>query len=369
MNSRPGHAMQVIGGLHRGGAERMLVRSVLGLRDLGWRVSVVSLRDGPLRPELEAADIPLHDLAITRRGVVASARSLMTIIRRDRPEVLHSWMFHANIPTRIAGRILGVPLVVSSEHTLQQESRRRYFANRITGRLPHVHVCVSRAVAGFARRRIRLPPDRLVVIRNGIETDEFRPVEDRAAIRFRLGLPPNRLLIGSVAQLKAVKRVDVLLHAFARLERPVELALVGEGVERRGLEDLARRLGIADRVHFCGEQADPATWFHAFDVFASASDVEGLPVAILEAMAAGLPVVATRVGGTEEVVEDGVTGLLVQPRDPTALALALDEIFDDPQRAAEMGAGGRERVRSEFEARRMVAEIDELYVSRLENRT
>lgn len=360
--------MHVIGGLHRGGAERMLVRTVVGLRELGWRVTVVSLRGGPLADDLEAGGVPLRDLALPQRGLVTTLRSLAAIVRRERPGVLHSWMFHANLASRIAGRMTRVPLIVSSEHTLEQESRRRYLANRITGRLAHVHHCVSQAVADFAAEEIGLPRQRLVVIRNGIDTEVLERTEDRDRVRMNLGLPTDVPLVGCVAQLKPVKRVDVLLEAVARVERPVGLVLVGDGVERRSLENLVVRLGIADRVRFCGEHPDSCPWLHAMDVFALSSDVEGLPVAALEAMAAGLPVVATRVGGIPEVVHDGVTGLLVPRRDPPALAAALDSLLEDRERAADMGDRGRDRAREEFDERRMVSEIDELYRSRLEER-
>lgn len=368
MKAKPGFAMHVIVGFRRGGAERMLLRTVVGLRDLGWRASVVGLRGGPMMADLEAAGVTVCDLGMARRGVVAAIRSLVAIVRRDRPDVLHSWMFHANLPSRVAGRFCGVPLVVSSERTLEQESWRRYLANRLTGRLPHVHACVSEAVADFAHTKIGLPLDRLVVIRNGIDTEAFARNEDRAAIRKRLGIPPDRPLVGCVAQLKSVKRIDVLLEAFARVELPAELVLVGDGVERESLEALSRRLAIADRVRFCGEQSDPRPWLHALDVFALASDVEGLPVAAIEAMAAGLPVVATGVGGVPEVVRDGVTGLLVPCRDPEALGAALRVLLKDRERAAEMGARGRKRVCTEFDERRMVSEVEELYRSRLGDR-
>ena len=368
MSASERHAMHVIGGLHRGGAEKMLVRTAVGLRELGWRVSVVSLRGGPLADDLETGGVPLRDLALPQHGLVTTLKSLAAIVRRERPDVLHSWMFHANLASRIAGRMARVPLIVSSEHTLEQESRRRYVANRITGRLPHVHHCVSQAVADFAADKIGLSRQRLVVIRNGIDPGAFERTEDRDGVRMSLGLPTDVPLVGCVAQLKPVKRVDVLLEAVARVERPVGLVLVGDGLERRSLETLAVRLEIADRVRFSGEQPDPRPWLHALDVFALASDVEGLPVAALEAMAAGLPVVATSVGGTPEVVSDEVTGLLVPRGDPAALAAALDSLLADRDRAAVMGARARDRACAEFDARRMVSEINELYRSRLEDR-
>jgi glycosyltransferase involved in cell wall biosynthesis len=166
--------------------------------------------------------------------------------------------------------------------------------------------------------------------------------------------------VGTVARLDPVKRLDVLLGALHRLDG-VCAFVVGYGPEEQRLKEMAEELGLGERVHFAGYQQDVWTWLAACDVFALSSDWEGMPNAVLEAMAAGLPVAATAVGGTPDVVVQGATGLLVPPDDATALAAALDRLIHDPDLRRTMGAAGRQRVRARFSVQQMVERTQALY--------
>jgi glycosyltransferase involved in cell wall biosynthesis len=358
--------LHLIAGLGIGGAERTLVQLATGLDPRRFVSSVLALdaAEGALAEALRSRGIPVDGLDVRRRGPAAGLAALVGRLRRERPEVLHTWMFHANLPGRIAGSLVGIPAIVSSEHTLGQESQRRYLASRATGRLADAHVCVSQAVASFALERIGLPGRRLIVIPNGIDVDAFRRRRSPEAARTGLGLGADGPVVGTVSQLKQVKRVDVLLDALGRLPGQ-RLLVVGDGERRRALEARADALGLSRRLRFCGEQADPRAHLEAMDVFALASDFEGLPVAPLEAMAMGLPVVATDVGGTREVVEDGATGTLVPRGDPIRLAEALGRLLRDPCLRARFGARGLERVTRGFGAQAMVRRYEALYAELL----
>jgi glycosyltransferase involved in cell wall biosynthesis len=219
-------------------------------------------------------------------------------------------------------------------------------------------------VAEFSVRRIGVPRAKVVVIPNGVDFPDQGASPDRSIAREALGLPVDGVLVGSVARLDPVKRLDVLLKALAALGG-ARAVIVGYGPQERQLTEMAAELGLNERVRFVGYQQDVWPWLAACDVFVLSSDWEGMPNAVLEAMGAGLPVVATAAGGTLDVVVDGVTGLLVPPRDATALASALERLIHDPNLRRTMGAAGRRRAQEFFSAQHMVERTQALYAELL----
>lgn len=187
-----------------------------------------------------------------------------------------------------------------------------------------------------------VPPAKAIMIPTG-----YVPREDGSVgqLKAELGLPADAAVIGTVAQLRPQKALTVLIDALALLPEPgVQLALVGDGPSREELEAHAATVGVSDRVHFLGTRVDLGTIFAGLDVAAMSSDFEGLPLFAFECMAHGTPLVATRVGGLPDQIEDGVTGLLVPRRDPQALATALGELLGDPARRDRMAAAAEERL-------------------------
>jgi len=208
---------------------------------------------------------------------------------------------------------------------------------------------------GMAERRLR-------VIHNGIDLDRLEHAADDGGLRARLGLAAGEVLIGAIGSLIARKGVDLLLRALALLPPGTALLVVaGDGPERAALEALAGELGVAARVAFLGYCADPGPVYRAADIVALASRGEALPLVLLEAACLSRPVVATAVGGVAEAVADGVTGLLVPPDDPAALAAALGRLAAAPELRARMGEAGRARAREAFGLARMVAAFTETY--------
>ena len=357
----PVQALHLITELNIGGAEKGLARLLAYLDRDRFAPTVVCLYggDGPVADEIRALGIPVTDLGMPAKWRWDALWRLYRLLHRERPVILHTWMFHANIPGRVLGRLAGVPIVISSERTMAMESRLRCWLNRITDALTDRVVCVSQRVADFVVRQVGIPRRKTVVIPNGIDVRNFEHLPIKQQARAALGLPFDQVLIGTVARLDPVKRLDVLLQAMKSLS-DVYAIIVGDGPERARLGAMRKRLGL-DRVHFVGQQGDVRPWLAALDVFVLSSDWEGMPNAVLEAMAAGLPVVATTVGGMPEVVVDGVTGLLIPPRDPQALAQAINVLLVDPERRYEMGQTGRERVRQHFTVEHMVEETESLY--------
>lgn len=363
----PTRVLYLITELNVGGAERALARLLAGL-DRGQFEPIVACLYGaqsPVAMSIRALEIPVIDLGMTNKWRLDAFWRLYRLLCREQPAILHTWLFHANLAGRVVGRLAGIPVVISGERTMGMESRLRYLLNRLTLALADRVVCVSERVAAFCVRRIGLASEKTVVIPNGVDFPERDALMDKPAARRALELPVEGLWVGSVARLDPVKRVDVLIQALARLDG-VRAFVVGYGSEEQRLKGMAEELGLGERVRLVGYQQDVWPWLAACDVFALSSDWEGMPNAVLEAMGAGLPVVATAAGGTPDVVLDGVTGLLVPPGDAGALAAALERLIRDPELRRAMGAAGSHRARACFSAQAMVERTQMLYTELLE---
>ncbi|MEI6634084.1 MAG: glycosyltransferase [Chlamydiota bacterium] len=225
-------------------------------------------------------------------------------------------------------------------------------------------VAVSRET-GDELRAIGVREALIAAIPNFVDTGAFRPARaaEKAALRRALGLPPSGAIVASVGRLSPQKELACLLDAWARLgdDRGAALVVVGDGASRAELECMAGELGIAARVRFLGPRRDVAGILRACDSFVLHSLSEGMPNALLEAMACGLPCAAANVGGVKDLVRDGENGLLVEPSNPEALAEALKAILDDGERAGRMGAAARETVERQCAANRIVIRYLELY--------
>jgi len=361
----PVRVLHLITELNIGGAEKVLSRLLSRLDRDRFALAVACLygRDGLVADEIRSLGIPVTDLGMTAKWRLDAFVRLYRLLHRQRPTILHTWMFHANVPGRVLGRLAGVPIVISSERTMGQEGGLRRWLNRITGPLPDRVACVSESVAEFAAQTIGIPPAKLVVIPNGIPLEDFQP-GDRSRARVDLGIPLRVVVAGTVGRLQPVKGTRHLLEAWSRLvsgHPDAILLLVGGGSQQAALERMSRHLGISEHVRFLGDRADVPDLLRGMDVFVLPSLWEGMPNAALEAMAVGLPVVATAVGGTPEVVVDGVTGLLIPPGDPDALAQSIAHLLCDPDLRYRMGQAGRERVVNHFSVGRMVEQTTRLY--------
>jgi sugar transferase (PEP-CTERM/EpsH1 system associated) len=346
--------------LSTGGAQVALLRLLKGLDRERFPPTVVCLYngDGAVAQEIRALGISVLDAQMRHKANLFALLRLYRHIRRTRPTILHTSLFHANLPGRVLGRLAGVPIVICSERTMAMESEWRYWLNRWTIGLVDRVIAVSAKVRDFCVSHICLPAEKLVVIYNGVDLPDSPTSREQA--RAELGLPLDDLVVGTVSRLDPVKGVDVLIHTLTQLSDTI-LVVIGDGPERAVLETLASRLGVADRIYWAGHRRDVPNLLPAFDLFVQPSLHEGLPNAILEAMAVGLPVIATAVGGTPEIVIDGVTGVLIPPRDSSALAGAMAMLLSDQNLRHGMGRAGRERVANHFAVRHMIEQTEQLY--------
>ena len=357
--------------LSTGGAQVALTRLLAGLDRRRFELIICCLYNGDGAParQIKSMGIRVIDLGMQedKRRLDAFGR-LYRLLRLEMPDILHTWLFHANIPGRVIGRLAGVPTILSSERTMEMEGLSRRWLNRVTAPFANQILCVSQRVADYAVQEIGIPSNKILIIPNGIDLAPYQNLPEQSEARQRFGLPVASQLVGTVSRARPVKNLELLLEAFAILTSSKEsqpdgmhLAIVGDGPLLPNLLAQTRRLGISNQVFFLGEQEDIPTFLAGLDVFVLSSQFEGLPNAVLEAMAAGLPVAATAVGGVPELVVPGETGLLVPSNEPQALALALSHLLADEPQRKRLGQAGQERVAHYFSIKNTVGQTAQLY--------
>jgi glycosyltransferase involved in cell wall biosynthesis len=353
--------------LDPGGAERALVQLVTRLDRIRWEPAVYCLAGrGALADDLQAAGVSVVCLGARHWASAGAAWRLTRALRQFRPAILQSFLFHANLAGRIAGRLAGVGTIMSGIRVAEKRSRVPLWLDRWTNWLVTANVCVSQAVADFSIGSARFSPDKIIVIPNGVEVARFASAWPADLAQF--GIPPGSEVVLTVGRLDRQKGLGDLIECAALVvpRHPrLHFLLVGEGPQRFTIERLIREKGLNDRIHLAGWRPDVPELLAAGHALILASHWEGMPNVILEAMAAGLPVLATRVEGTTELVQEGTTGLLVLPRAPDALATGLERLLADPALAKAMGQAGRERVATNFSWDRMVSRYEEFYASHL----
>jgi glycosyltransferase involved in cell wall biosynthesis len=298
-------------------------------------------------------------------GVLSNARAprLEQWLRTVRPDVVHvhsgTWLKTAH-----AARRAGVPRVVHTAHgLLDREPWHGMLLKRLAGRYTDHVVAVSSALQREIARQISRPAEGVELIPNGIDTSRFQPGARAGTLRERLGIADDAKVIGNVARLQDVKNHALLLEAFAPLARRIpdsHLVIVGEGPLRQELLDRAVKLGIADRVHLIGAEDDTAPLYRQFDLYVLPSKAEGTSMSLLEAMASGIPVVASAVGGTPDLLAHGARGRLVPSGDAAALEQGMFEALTDPSAARVAGVARHDVVR-EYSERAMVTAYERLY--------
>jgi L-malate glycosyltransferase len=364
----------VICNLDRGGTETQAVELARRLTLAHCQVTVATLQDGPLREALEKdgiriVDFPKKGSLLSFRGLYQFIR-LLRFIRREKFDVVHSHDLWANLVAVPAAKFAGAPVVFSSQRDLAHLYWYTPFRKKIIGRIHRWSTAVivnSSAVSNLVQKEFHVPARRVCVVRNGVAFERFASLRANRRKLFP-GVDQNTKLIVTVANMHtAVKGHYELIEAARRLKSTypdAKFVLVGDGAERSNLEESSRAFGVQDSVLFLGRRTDIPELLACCDVFVLPSHAEGLPNSLLEAMATGLPVLATPVGGVPEVIENGVNGLLVPPRDPTSLADALLRILRDPEFATRLAVGGREGARSQFSFDRAVSELESIYETR-----
>jgi glycosyltransferase involved in cell wall biosynthesis len=354
-----------------GGTPRHLLEVLGHLDRTRFTPAVYCLKAGPesaFLARLRALGVEVLDgrTAETFRGLrwVPAVLRLAALLRRRRIPVVQSYLLHANFLASLAGRLARVPVVVTSVRSLDVYAGHERVVARLSNRLADRVMVCGEAVRRHVHQAEGCPLEKLAVVPNGVDLARVARPASAAWPAELAGVP----IVGAVGRLAPKKAQGDLLDAVPHVVDRVPAArvvLVGDGPDRAALEARARALGVAERVRFLGAVGDAETLMARLDVFVLPSRLEGMSNALLEAMAAGRPVVATDVGANAELVVDGVTGFVVPPARPDRLAEAIVTLLKDPERARVMGAAGRARVAEAFTVERMVERLQRLYDDRL----
>lgn len=373
--------MEVVSNLDIGGGQEVVRTLVENLADLGCRPVVCTFADGPLRPEIERLGIPVVVLPDRRHGVLAlpwflrdmlaTRRALRAVIRAYDIDVLQTQLLRVLdflvLSLRLDSDVAVYWTFQNAEFTLREDHLARHkwllrpkqlayrWLYRITQRWVDGLIAVSTDVKRALIEQFAIRDEKIAVICNSVDVRRYGHPVDRTAVRASLRLPPEACMAAVVATFKRQKGHRYLIDAAAQvIDRfpNLHLLFIGDGELRHDLQARTRSAGLSDHVHFLGWRQDIPELLAASDYFVLPSLWEGLPMALIEAMASGLPVIATNVSGSRQVVVDGESGLLVEPGDVPALANAMIRTLAAPEAARAMGRTARQRVATEFSAQK-----------------
>lgn len=363
----PWHVVHVIGALRTGGAEKQLVNYLEASDRSAFRHTVLCLTDrGEMADLVTALDIPVKVQRVRLRNLPRDLTALARWFRDENVAVVHTHMFSAAMWGRLAGLKAQVPVLVTTEHG--KENWKKWWQSRLDRWLSgHTfrHIAVSEDVREIRMQRDGVPAERIVVVPNGVPIPG--QVGDQAArnrVRREFGLAQNQPVMGSVGRMIAAKGYPVLLEALALARREIhELhwLQIGDGPDREDLKAQAAAMGLSGNITFAGRRTDIGDLLETMDVWVMSSIREGLPVALLEAMAAGKPIVATRVGGIPDAVEHRVSALLAEEGDPASLAQAIVRLFQDPELAAKLSAAAQARASAAYSISAVADQIESIY--------
>lgn len=364
---RPIRVLILIKGLGLGGAETLLLNAAPHFDRRRFHYTIGYLLPGKdaLCDSLRKSGLDVRCFNITSGLSPLGFGRLWRHLRQERYDIVHMHLPIPGVYGRLAGRLAGVPGLIYTEHNLWPRLRPiSRLLNRLTFRLNHAAVAVSDEV----RDSIRATSPSTVTIENGIDCGAIAVDPDaRREVRHELDISEEEVVIVKVANLTAKKNHELLLAAFQSVLKQFpqsRLLLVGQFADRHEhLVSTARSLGILAKVTFVGPRSDVPRVLQAADIFAMSSRFEGLPIALLEAMAHGLPSVCTAVGGVPDVIRDGTDGYLVRPGDDRALADRLSLLCRDRDRRAQMGSAAANRIRSNFDISTMVRRVEAVYES------
>ena len=368
----PIRVVYCIDNMQVGGTELNAVRTAERLDRRRFAVSVMCIRDsGPLMARYAAAGIPIHTFpmkSLLGLEAMQQAVRLIRFLRRERIDVVHSHDAYTSVYGTFCARLAGVPGVIASRRSWYSPhlQGRILRANRLAYRFADRVVANSPSVSRLVETDAGVPASRIVTIPNFLDPQAFEPIPqaDRRRMLDEIGVPEGAFVVGIVARLSPVKDHATLLRAIASVRDQIpslHCVLVGDGPERAAIESLAKSLEIADIVHLAGERTQPPNLHGLFDVSVLCSTSEAFPNSVLEAMAAGRPVVATDVGGTPDAIRQGTTGLLVRPSDPSRLADALLRLYHEPALRAKLGAAGCAAARAGYGADAVISQVEALY--------
>jgi glycosyltransferase involved in cell wall biosynthesis len=368
------NVLHIIHGLSWGGAENQVVTLAPALSGDRYTIHVCCLQnEGAQANALRTRGIQVVSLNMRLRYWPIAVYRLYRLIERLKPQIVHTHLYNTGIWGRLVSKLAGVPVILTTEAGMTVWKKRRHlllerFVNRFTDKM----IAVSEDIR---QRRIHLegvPPEKIITIPAAVDIKRFSQMKSREQARTELDIETSSPVIGTVARLVAAKRLDYLLEAARAVCETVPQArflIVGDGPLRKELESQAMQLDLApEYVRFLGNRQDVTDFLSALDIFVLSSEREGLPVSLLEAMAASRPVVATQVGGIPQVIQDRHNGLLVPPHDPAGLAKAIIALIKDSTLRESMAREGYRTVEARFSTDVVGQQIIALYDSLLEKK-
>ena len=349
-----------------GGAETFLREMAPRLRQAGWDIRIVTLvSGGTLVEELRGANVPVIELGVRSKLDLSIGWRLFQFWRQDPPDLIHTHLYHAGILGRVIARTLSLgPVIVHQQGPERARSPFRTLLDRFTSAWVDQYLTTCQAVAQILQQREKIPAEKILVIYNGISKDQTfsdtKPAE--------WPIPPGRKGVVCVGRLSSEKGQAVLIEALSLLKEKSQMpftVFLGDGPLRSEFEMRCKDLKLDGDVFFAGVRRDIREWLPHFDLFVLSSDWEGVSLALLEAMSAGLPVIATAVGGTPEIVLDEDSGILIPPRDPGSLAESINRLCSDQELMDRLAQSGRQRIADHFTIEETVRQFDLDYRSLL----
>ncbi len=364
---KPWHVVHVIGSLRTGGAEKMLVNLLQAADRTDFRYTVLCLSTaGELAPQVEACGVSVKVYPVRFRNFPADVIGLARWFQREKVRIIHSHMYYATLWSHLAGMLAGVPVRVTTEHGKELwKNKLQIVLGRWLSRGTFRHIAVSEDVKVIRQREHGIAPEKILVIPNGVPIPQAVDCrDDRRRIRVEFNLSSDQPLIGTVGRVVEAKDYFSMVRALAlvRKEIPtVHWLQVGDGplLDRLRREVSAQELDEA--VSFCGQRSDIPNLLRAMDLWVMSSVREGLPVSMLEAMAEGVPVVATDVGGIPDAVSHGESAWLVPPGKPRELAAGIVKVLQSPELAGCLAARAKERVVRDYSIQAVAGKIGDIY--------
>lgn len=345
-----------------GGAEMFVSLVVPPLMEMGWDIRVITLKKGGYFVDiLGTKNIPIIQIDMEKKQMTA-LHDLCSLWRNGKPTIVHTHLYHAGIVGRIVAKLCKIPILIAHQHGPElNRTRIRSLIDYVTNPLVDRYICNSNAVASLLESRERIANSKISIIYNGIQTINKLKVSQKIKKRF---VADTAICLGCVGRLSEEKGHFWLIESVNHLIKmgyDLHAIIIGDGDLKDVLISKSIESNIHDRVRFIGAQCNIQEWLTQFDIFVQPSLWESTSLAMCEAMAARIPVVASDVGGISEIIADPKFGLLVPPRDPQALAEAIAWLIDNPKERLEIGKAGQQHVLKNFTLEKTVRQIDQLY--------
>jgi glycosyltransferase involved in cell wall biosynthesis len=355
--------VHIVEDLKIGGLERVIENIVVTLDPARFKVFILCLsKGGAIADSLINNNIEVIILNIQHYHNPITILGVAKLLRTNKIDIVHTHAYPAGVLGRIAAILAHVPCIFHHIHSTYVDlNKRNYFIERFLGRFTDKVICCSDAVKRFVLKKEGIPEDKLMVLYNGVPEPKPMNPSTIAGLKETLGIPREASMVGCVASLVQHKGHEYLFDAFKKVENAY-LLLIGDGPLRTKLEQKASVLGISERVIFAGSQIDVTPYMQVMDIVVlPSSEREGLGIALIEAMALSKPVVATNIGGVPEVVDDGSTGILVQPQESDELAKAINTLLNSPDLTHIMGINGKKKYKKMFTLNYMIKRLETLY--------